>query len=136
MMGRRRVRKPELRVGPAAMPCAASGIWRRMGHSAEPRECGSPASFRCLGDWAEGGKSFPENVQTMATPLAGAEVDRGVKVELRGDIENKRASGGCHPWRVRSHLLATQAWDLEGYSTVEASPCQQAELAVLQTLTP
>jgi len=29
------------------------------------------------------GKVFPPNVQAMATPLAGASVDRGVDVELR-----------------------------------------------------
>ena len=34
----------------------------------------------------------------MATPLAGAEVERGVGVELQGNIENKWASGGWHPW--------------------------------------
>ena len=36
----------------------------------------------------------------MATPPAGATVDRRVEVELQGVIENKRAGGGCHPWLV------------------------------------
>ncbi len=51
--------------------------------------------------WAGRGKNSRANVQTMATPPAGAAVDRGVEVELRGVIENKRAGGGCHPWLVR-----------------------------------
>jgi len=38
-----------------------------MGHSAEPRRGGSPASFRSLGDLAEDGKSFSENVQGHRT---------------------------------------------------------------------
>ena len=41
------------------------------------------------------------NDQAMATPLAGASVDRGVDVEVRWSMENRRASGGCHPRLVR-----------------------------------
>jgi len=37
----------------------------------------------------------------MATPLAGASVDRGVDVEVRWSMENRRASGGFHPRLVR-----------------------------------
>lgn len=41
-----------------------------------------------------------QNVQTMATPPAGAAVDRRVEIELKENIENKGAGGGCHPWLV------------------------------------
>jgi len=34
------------------------------------------------------------SVKVMATPLAGASVDRGVEVEFRKSTENRRASGG------------------------------------------
>ena len=42
----------------------------------------------------------------MATPLAGANVDRGVEVELRGHIEHEGASGGYHPWLVRPDFMS------------------------------
>jgi len=45
-----------VRIGLVAMLCDASGIRRRMGHRAEPRVCGSPASSQSLGDLAEDGK--------------------------------------------------------------------------------
>jgi hypothetical protein len=46
-----------------------------------------------------GGKGFisQHNVQVMATPLAGANVERGVGVVIKKIIANKGASGGCHP---------------------------------------
>jgi hypothetical protein len=61
--GRSLCAQVQLRVGRVAMLCGASGIWRRMGNTAEPRVCGSPASFRSLGCSAEDGKSYPRTFE-------------------------------------------------------------------------
>jgi hypothetical protein len=36
-----------------------------------------------------------QNVQELATPLAGASVETGVGVHDTGDVADKAASGGC-----------------------------------------
>lgn len=41
----------------------------------------------------------------MATPLAGAGVERVVGVETRWSMENRRASEGCHPRLVLPVVL-------------------------------
>ena len=35
------------------------------------------------------------NVKEHATPLAGAGVERGVKVHITGEVDDRAASGGC-----------------------------------------
>jgi len=46
----------------------------------------------------------------MATPLAGASVDRGVEVELRMVIESRGASGDCHPRLVELSRCAAEVF--------------------------
>ena len=43
----------------------------------------------------KGDSSILHNVKEHATPLAGASVERGVEVDVTGDVDNRAASGGC-----------------------------------------
>ena len=42
----------------------------------------------------------------MATPLAGANVERGLDAKVKWSMENRRASGGCHPRLVERSRYA------------------------------
>jgi len=75
------------------MACAGSGIRRRMSHSAEPREGGSPALFRSFGHLAEDGK-FSTRTSRHGDPIPESGLTRAeYGFELRESIQETTGIG-------------------------------------------